>query len=184
MQAMKLLQRVISSMTVFGLCCSMAIAQDPVFNHYTVDNGLPQNSINCIMQDRKGFMWFGTQAWLCRFDGYGYKIFRNEPGKNSLSNNYIWNIYEDKEEILWITNFGGGVTRFDPATETSTNYKREKNGSKLSKSNTIPEPMMAFAAWIKVRAKLKPTCKHPETTKTLPAIILELSLIRKKAFSG
>lgn len=145
---MKLQQRLIFSVTVLGLCCSMAIAQDPVFNHYTVDDGLPQNSVNCILQDSKGFMWFGTQAGLCRFDGYNFKIFRHEPGKNSLSNNYIWNIYEDKEDILWITTFGGGLNRYDPSTETFTNYKREKNDAGLSNNNTFAIVEVNNILWI------------------------------------
>ena len=82
-------------------------------------------------------MWFGTQAGLCRYDGYTFKTFRHDPGKNSISNNYIWNIYEDKEGILWITSFGGGINRYDPATEIFTQYKREKNGSGLSNNNTF-----------------------------------------------
>ena len=46
------------------------------FNHLTVDDGLSQSSVTCIFQDRKGFMWFGTQDGLNRYDGYKFKVFQ------------------------------------------------------------------------------------------------------------
>ncbi|MEO8399213.1 MAG: two-component regulator propeller domain-containing protein [Ignavibacteriaceae bacterium] len=106
----------------------------------TIDDGLSQNSVNCIMQDKNGFMWFGTQDGLNRYDGYNFKIYKHEPGnKNSLSNNYIWNIYEDKEGIFWISTFGGGLTRFDPSTETFSHFKRDpENISSLSNDFVFP----------------------------------------------
>ncbi len=82
-------------------------------------------------------MWFGTQDGLCRFDGYKFKIFRNEQGKNSISNNYIWQIYEDKEGNFWIATFGGGLNKFDPAAESFTHYKNETGNSNTLSSNNI-----------------------------------------------
>ena len=90
------------------------------------------------MQDKFGFMWFGTQDGLNRYDGYKFKVFTNESGnKNSLSNNYIWSIHEDKDGIMWIGSFGGGLTRFDPATESFTNYKNDPNNQNSVSSNDV-----------------------------------------------
>jgi ligand-binding sensor domain-containing protein len=67
------------------------------FNHLGVENGLSQSAITCIFQDSKGFMWFGTQDGLNRYDGYNFKIFKNDPDDTtSLSDNFIFSIYEDE----------------------------------------------------------------------------------------
>lgn len=61
-------------------------AQNLVFRHITSDNGLSTNLVNCIIQDSKGFMWFGTQDGLNRYDGYNLKVYKHQPNnKNSLS---------------------------------------------------------------------------------------------------
>ncbi|MEJ2614797.1 MAG: two-component regulator propeller domain-containing protein, partial [Ignavibacteriaceae bacterium] len=72
------------------------------FNHLTVEDGLSQSSVTCIFQDRQGFMWFGTQDGLNRYDGYNFKVFKNEPGDStSISDNFIFSIYQDKNGILY-----------------------------------------------------------------------------------
>ena len=48
------------------------------FEHLTLENGLSQSTINAIVQDRQGFMWFGTQDGLNRYDGYDFKIFKHD----------------------------------------------------------------------------------------------------------
>ena len=89
------------------------------FNHLTVEEGLSQSSVTCIFQDRKGFMWFGTQDGLNRYDGYHFKVFKNIPSDStSLSDNFILSIYEDKAGILYIETQGGNFQRYNPLTES------------------------------------------------------------------
>jgi ligand-binding sensor domain-containing protein/signal transduction histidine kinase len=101
--------------------CGLANAAAPRslrFQHLGLEEGLPQESVLTILQDRTGFMWFGTQAGLSRFDGYRNRVFRNDPGDAaSLPDNYVQVSYEDDEGRLW---FGtrGGLARFDPASQT------------------------------------------------------------------
>ena len=131
--------RIVIKYFVFILCISSIFPQQNLkFHHLTVDDGLSQTTANAIMQDKFGFMWFGTQDGLNRYDGYKFKVFTNESGnKNSLSNNYIWSIHEDKDGIMWIGSFGGGLTRFDPATESFTNYKNDPNNQNSISSNDV-----------------------------------------------
>jgi ligand-binding sensor domain-containing protein len=93
------------------------------FEHLTIEDGLSQNAGLTIFQDSKGFLWIGTQDGLNRYDGYTFKIFkRDADNPNSLSHNSILAITEDKEGFLWIGTWGGGLNRFDPATETFVRY--------------------------------------------------------------
>ena len=92
-------------------------AQSYYFRHYQVENGLSNNAVICSLQDRKGFLWFGTKDGLNRFDGYSFKIFRNEPNeKESLGNNFIHCLIEDTCEKLWIGT-ENGLYRYNPVIE-------------------------------------------------------------------
>ncbi len=92
-----------------------ALAQDILFNQLNVENGLSNNSVNCLIEDRSGFIWFGTDDGLNRFDGYDVKIFRhieNEP--ESISDNGIWTLFEDDDGYLWIGTKAGELNRYNP----------------------------------------------------------------------
>lgn len=130
--------------------CLPVPAQELRMTRITVDDGLPQNAVNCILQDRQGFMWFGTQDGLCRYDGYGFRTYyRNMQHPHSLSNNYIWDVYEDNEGIFWISSFGGGLTRFDPASETFRHFRREAgNENSLSNDNTFNVLREGNTIWV------------------------------------
>jgi len=93
------------------------------FVHLSVDDGLPENSIECITQDREGFIWIGTRDGLSRFDGYQFVNYRNDADNpNSLSNNWVRAVLEDRAGQLWVATEGGGVNRFDPHTESFTRF--------------------------------------------------------------
>lgn len=81
------------------------IAQEksPRFQHLTIENGLPQNRVDCILKDSQGFMWFGTWNGLCRYDGYKIEIFNKESGNtNALRNNFIYVLDEDHFGNIWV----------------------------------------------------------------------------------
>lgn len=79
-----------------------------VFSGYSIADGLSQSVVNCILQDSKGFMWFGTQNGLNRFNGNSFEVFTYRPADTtSLSNNWIYAIAEDREGNLWIGTKGG-----------------------------------------------------------------------------
>jgi signal transduction histidine kinase/ligand-binding sensor domain-containing protein/DNA-binding response OmpR family regulator len=105
------------------------------FEHLSVEHGLSQSSVLCILQDSKGFIWFGTEDGLNRYDGYDFNIYKPDPeNPNSISNNYIVSIYEDKAGELWIGLNGGGLNKFDRETEQFTHY-RNKPGDPYSLSS-------------------------------------------------
>jgi ligand-binding sensor domain-containing protein len=94
------------------------------FEHLTIENGLSQNAGLALFQDSTGYLWVGTQDGLNRYDGHSFKVFKNDPeDPNSISHNSILSITEGKEGYLWIGTWGGGLNRFDPATETFVSYR-------------------------------------------------------------
>lgn len=78
------------------------------FNHYQVENGISNNSVECSIQDDDGFLWFGTINGLNRFDGYTFKTFYHDPGDStSVGSNFIRCLYSDSHGIIWVgTNKG------------------------------------------------------------------------------
>ena len=78
------------------------------FQHLSIKDGLSQSSVVSIIQDKKGFMWFGTYDGLNRYDGYHFKIYRSDP-KNpySISQNHITSFLQDRAGRLWIGTEGG-----------------------------------------------------------------------------
>ncbi len=92
-------------------------AQDAYKVKYLGSNqGLSNNSVKCIFQDSKGFVWFGTYDGLDRYDGYEFKILRNRINDStSLPHNYISALNEDNDHHLWIAT-GQGVVRYNTYT--------------------------------------------------------------------
>jgi ligand-binding sensor domain-containing protein/AraC-like DNA-binding protein len=77
---------------------------------WTVEDGLPQNSVLTMTLTRGGYIWFGTRTGLVRFDGVKFRIYNrwNTPG---LKSDRILCLYEDHDGVLWIGTDGGGVSR-------------------------------------------------------------------------
>jgi ligand-binding sensor domain-containing protein/signal transduction histidine kinase len=92
--------------------------QSYYFRHYSVENGLSNNAVICSLQDKMGFLWFGTKDGLNRFDGYSFKIFRKNAGKpGSIGNNYIHTLFEDKKGTLWVGTEQGLYEYLDSTEE-------------------------------------------------------------------
>ncbi|MBX2990358.1 MAG: hypothetical protein KF749_04215 [Bacteroidetes bacterium] len=98
------------------------LAQFNILDHriqtYSVEDGLSQSSIWCIIQDSQGFMWFGTADGLNRFDGYTFKVYRHDArDSSSLRSNTVWSLLEDRAGRIWVGTLQG-LHRFDRRTET------------------------------------------------------------------
>lgn len=78
--------------------------------HLTTADGLPQNTINCVNQDRKGFFWVGTNGGLARFDGYEFVNFTKE---NGLPRNEVLDFLETRDGDFWLAT-KGGLVKFTP----------------------------------------------------------------------
>jgi signal transduction histidine kinase/ligand-binding sensor domain-containing protein/DNA-binding response OmpR family regulator len=113
------------------------------FEHFTIDDGLSHNNVICILQDRKGFMWFGTKDGLSKFDGYKFTMYKNDPDdKYSLSHNMVTGLVEDEGGNIWISTYGG-LNRFDPATERFTQFLHDPDAVTSIPSNLIEQNCIA-----------------------------------------
>jgi ligand-binding sensor domain-containing protein/two-component sensor histidine kinase len=82
--------------------------------------------VNCILQDKKGLLWFGTNDGLSRYDGYSFKTYRNIPSDpESISENNISAITEDKDGNIWIGTLSGFINIYDPLKNKFSKYKLE-----------------------------------------------------------
>jgi signal transduction histidine kinase/ligand-binding sensor domain-containing protein/CheY-like chemotaxis protein len=92
------------------------------FSHLDITNGLSDNHINCMFKDQQGYMWFGTTSGgLSRYDGYQFRIFRHDArDSSSLGENYVMNINQGPEGMLWIFT-KSGISVYNPATERFSN---------------------------------------------------------------
>jgi ligand-binding sensor domain-containing protein/signal transduction histidine kinase/DNA-binding response OmpR family regulator len=97
-------------------------SQPVLFSHLSSDNGLSGNSINCVLKDKYGFLWVGTEDGLNKYDGYKFKVFRNksEDGK-TIPDNYINCLFEDKAGELWIGT-STGVTKYNRNNDSFASY--------------------------------------------------------------
>ena len=94
-------------------------AQSPTvhFRHITYRDGLLQNPIATVLQDKSGYVWIGTWNGLSRYDGSNFKNFRpNDSSNTNISHNRINRLYQDQQDRLWIGT-GGGLNLYDSKTE-------------------------------------------------------------------
>ncbi len=84
------------------------------FKAITAKEGLPSNTVNVIIKDKYGLMWFGTSNGLSKFDGSNFTVYRHEVGnEHSLPTNDIVSLYEDKQGRLWVGSSNGGIYYYD-----------------------------------------------------------------------
>lgn len=138
------------------------------FHHLSLRDGLSQTRVGQIVQDDQGFMWFGTQYGLNRFDGYEYKVFIHDPqDPNSLGGVYVHTLFKDRKGILWI-GCNNLFDKFDPAKERSHIFafprsNRETNSQRFARSVRTPTVrsgyrlQAAFTVWMRQRRPSDPS---------------------------
>ncbi|MGX5201874.1 ligand-binding sensor domain-containing protein [Aliikangiella sp. IMCC44632] len=106
------------------------------FQHLNLEQGLSQEAVLAIHQDKDGFMWFGTQEGLNRFDGYNFKVFSyDQNDQNSISSDLILALGEDASKNLWVGTDGGGLNRFDANNLEFTRYQHSNKKGAISNNS-------------------------------------------------
>ena len=134
----------------FGAACTAQPAA-LYFEKINVQQGLSHNKVNCIIQDKRGFIWLGTDDGLNRFDGKKFIHFRYRPqDSTSISGNIITDLLEDRQGRIWIATADGGLSRYDyrlPPAQQFRQYRHHpsnKNSIPVNGVNTIIEDQQGF----------------------------------------
>ncbi len=111
-------------------------SNDYLFDNLSLDDGLPNASVSSIQEDSLGFLWFGTQSGLVRYDGHNFDIWNHDVfNENSLPHGLVQTLFIDEDDIIWIGTYNG-ISKFDPISETFTNYEHDHD-DKSSISNNV-----------------------------------------------
>ncbi len=110
------------------------------FEHITIEDGLSHSKVNTILQDSRGFMWFGTNDGLNRYDGYEIVEYQRDiDDPHSLSHNLIRDIFEDSKGRLWIATDAGGLNLYDRDHDCFIRFRHDPNDPFSVSSNNINE---------------------------------------------
>src|SRR6185503_30730 len=127
------------------------MAQPLGCDRLTVAEGLPNSNVHAIVQDKNGFVWFGTQEGLVRYDGSKMRVYRPiDKDPASLSSGYVTALSVDASGKLWVGTAERGVNLYDPATDQFTRFVREPGKVALTSEGVTsikrdPKDRMWFA---------------------------------------
>ena len=153
---------------MFSIVCSYKILPQQLPNSFesiSIIDGLSHNNIWCFVQDRYGYMWIATDDGLNKYDGYNFRIFKNDPNDSTtLPANQVTCVLEDHDGILWVST-SGGLSRYERKTETFKNYKfANSNAERANFIYRISEDSKGNL-WINATLGIRSFDKKSETFK-------------------
>ena len=93
---------------------ALAQSRPMAFERVSLEQGLSQSTVLSMLQDSRGFMWFGTEDGLNRYDGLNVKSYKSDPSDHtSLPHSMVWALAEDAQGDLWLATEGGGLARWE-----------------------------------------------------------------------
>ncbi len=124
------------------------------FDRLGIEQGLSQSAVMDVAQDASGFLWFATESGLDRYDGYGFRRYRHERGNDrSLSNNFVRDLAVDDSGALWAATDGGGISRWDPESDSFSSWRHNADDANSIASDRIRRVMVGASGdvWIATR---------------------------------
>jgi signal transduction histidine kinase/ligand-binding sensor domain-containing protein/DNA-binding response OmpR family regulator len=152
------------------------------FEHLSERQGLSNGSVWSIIQDSEGFMWFGTEEGLNKYDGYTFTTFYPDPHHpdKGLQHNIISDIHEDKKGHLWVATFGGGLHLVNKNTGEITAYGIEPiridGWNVFTSIHEDPQGMLWIAAGkglVCFNPETKEFIKYPNPTQSFTICVAE-----------
>jgi ligand-binding sensor domain-containing protein/signal transduction histidine kinase len=144
---------------------SFAQNHDLHFEHLTVANGLPENNITALLQDKLGYIWIGTQNGLVRYDGYGLKVYKLGSEKRDNSKFFMPTcLFEDKDGILWVGTVHDGIFLYNRESDDFAQYQSENMKMNEQHSYRVIEIIGGNENDLWIRYKINPDA----TGKNIP----------------
>jgi signal transduction histidine kinase/ligand-binding sensor domain-containing protein/DNA-binding response OmpR family regulator len=107
------------------------------FEHFSIDQGMYETNINSVIQDKTGFLWFGTWGGIEKYDGYNFTAYKQEPDNpNSINNQFVNTLYEDKEGNIWIGT-RRGIEKFNKTTGVFKHFKPHPPNNETESNNNV-----------------------------------------------
>lgn len=107
------------------------------FQHFSIAQGLYESIDESVIQDRDGYLWFGTWGGIQKFDGYQFTTYKHElNNSSSIDNAFVQTLFEDREGIIWVGTFNG-LEKFDKRNGSFTHYKPHEPGPETEWSNHV-----------------------------------------------
>lgn len=133
----KLQALTLSIFFIGSITITKAQSEEIKFKNFSIKEGLSQSSVNSIIQDSKGFMWFGTQDGLNQYDGHSFEVYVNDLNDSlSISNSFIRQIIETKDKNIWLAT-ERGLSVFDGTKNAFTNYLHDENDNNSINHNSV-----------------------------------------------
>jgi signal transduction histidine kinase/CheY-like chemotaxis protein/ligand-binding sensor domain-containing protein len=108
------------------------------FEHFGSDNGLSHSHVISILQDSRGFLWFGTRDGLNKYDGYKFTVYTEEPDDSTtIGSSYIQQLVEDSQGNIWVATWGGGLSKYDRRKGRFYRFKHSAADSTSITSNLV-----------------------------------------------
>ena len=130
----------LSIIILFLISCRILFPQSNTIklSQIGIEQGLSQSTIFAITQDKKGFLWFGTDDGLNKYDGYTVTVFKNNNSdSNSISDNSVLSLLCDRKGNIWVGTRLGGVDRYVPSINKFFHYKHVKNDTSTIIDNSV-----------------------------------------------
>ena len=119
--------KILAFLTLFSAQLLKAQQNQITFEQLNISDGLSHSLLAAIAEDKNGFMWFGTQDGINRYDGYNFKVYQPGRGPRTPIASWVNKFYLDREDQLWITYQGKGINRLDTRTEMFYQYLADPN---------------------------------------------------------
>ncbi|MEZ5465459.1 MAG: diguanylate cyclase [Lysobacteraceae bacterium] len=134
-----------SALCLLWVSVALAAPRNPRFENLGTDEGLPVTAVEALLQDHDGFVWFGTQAGLVRYDGFRFVHYRNVPGDpRSLGSNLVTSLLEDRQGAIWVGTIGG-LFRLNPERTAFEAFEPDEGPERGKGNRTIRQLLLSEA---------------------------------------
>lgn len=158
------MNRLLTTLAILLFCIHAKPQYD--IRHYSVADGLSQNTVMSIMQDRDGYMWFGTWDGLNKFDAYSFTTYKSHPDKPDFRNNRVELIREDSLGYIWFLTYDGKFHRFDKATESFLTLPYNFTLNRYNADHMLTEPYVGCMYIVAEEGVVRIAEKEDEPTDT------------------